>query len=344
MTVSVPEITKPNHRFLFKPVENCETEGCHMDVWLPDGAKEVSADSKVPLAIMIHGGAFTMGASSDVPDNQVRHYLKNGMAVVSLEYRMVPHVTQVEIRDDLMDAYHFIQQKLNSRLAEELGIERDVVDTQRIILFGGSAGGTSVLCLAGDIEKYNSENAEALPQVKAILCAYPLTDPDNHFAQPKQAWAEKTSKMFPDDWELIKDFPTKGKVCTGYNFPVGRWDTCKDPRFLFARTAMATQTLNSFLYGCDAPYPPSASALNLITPTYPPTYVLAAMADELIPKEHSLLLYDKLQEHGVESHIVKVDGAGHGYVERPPTDWPAGTDYWKDAIREAVDWAVAKVK
>jgi acetyl esterase/lipase len=107
---------------------------------------------------------------------------------------------------------------------------------------------------------------------------------------------------------------------------------------------MATQTLNSFLYGCDAPYPPSASALNLITPTYPPTYVLAAMADELIPKEHSLLLYDKLQEHGVESHIVKVDGAGHGYVERPPTDWPAGTDYWKDAIREAVDWAVAKVK
>jgi hypothetical protein len=75
---------------------------------------------------------------------------------------------------------------------------------------------------AGDIEKYNSENAEALPQVKAILCAYPLTDPDNHFAQPKQAWAEKTPKMFPDDWELIKDFPTKGKVCTGYNFPVGR--------------------------------------------------------------------------------------------------------------------------
>lgn len=39
---------------------------------------------------MIHGGAFTMGGSSDVPVNQIKHYLENNMAVVSLEYRMVP--------------------------------------------------------------------------------------------------------------------------------------------------------------------------------------------------------------------------------------------------------------
>ncbi|KAJ9115397.1 hypothetical protein QFC22_005152 [Naganishia vaughanmartiniae] len=313
MTVSTPAIVKPNHRFLFKPVDNCETtEGCHMDVWLPDGAKEVTSE----------GGR---------------------MLTAEGEWYSV---TQFDIRDDLMDAYHFIQQKLNSQIAEELDIKHEVVNTQSIILFGGSAGGTSVLCLAADIEKYNnnSENTEKLPQVKAILCAYPLTDPNNHFAEPKAVWAEKTSKMFPEDWELIKDFPTTGKVCTSYNFPIGRWDTCKDPRFLFARTAMATQTLNSFLYGCDAPYPASVTALDLISQTFPPTYVLAAMADDLIPVEHSFLLYDKLQKQGVESHIAKVGGAGHGFVERPPTDWPADTDYWKSDIREAVEWAVAKVK
>jgi acetyl esterase/lipase len=107
---------------------------------------------------------------------------------------------------------------------------------------------------------------------------------------------------------------------------------------------MATQTLNSFLYGCDAPYPPSATALNLITPTYPPTFILAALADDLIPVEHSFLLYDKLQKNEVESFITKVEGAGHGFVERPATDWPEGVDYWKGAIKDSVDWAIGKVQ
>ena len=107
---------------------------------------------------------------------------------------------------------------------------------------------------------------------------------------------------------------------------------------------MATQTLNSFLYGCDAPYSPTDAALNLITPDYPPSYILAALADTLIPVEHSFMLYDKLQEHGVESYITKVEGAAHGFAERPASDWPQGMDYWKDAIKDSVDWAIAKVQ
>lgn len=64
--------------------------------------------------------------------------------------------------------------------------------------------------------------------------------------------------------------------------------------------------------------------LNLITPTYSPTYILATLADALIPVEHSLLLYDKLQEHGLETRITKVDGTGHGFAEWRPVDWPGG--------------------
>lgn len=80
---------------------------------------------------------------------------------------------------------------------------------------------------------------------------------------------------------------------------------------------MATQTLNSFLYGCDPPYGASNALLSLITPAYPPIYILAALGDDLIPVEHSFLLYDKLQEHGIEARIAKVEGAGHGFAERP---------------------------
>jgi hypothetical protein len=68
------------------------------------------------------------------------------------------------------------------------------------------------------------------------------------------------------------------------------------------------------------------------------------MADERIPVEDSCLLYDKLQELEVESYIEQVRGAEHGFVERPKVDWPEGVDYWKDVIKDSVDWAMGKVQ
>lgn len=85
-----------------------------------------------------------------------------------------------------------------------------------------------------------------------------MTNPDDHPAQPIATWAEKASKLFPGDWELIKGYPVKGKVCTGYAFPIGRYvkqvvsafalpdycdryDTCRDARLLFAKSASHEQ-------------------------------------------------------------------------------------------------------
>jgi hypothetical protein len=36
----------PHGRFLFKPIPNATSDGCHMDIWLPE-AKE----TKVPLVM-----------------------------------------------------------------------------------------------------------------------------------------------------------------------------------------------------------------------------------------------------------------------------------------------------
>jgi acetyl esterase/lipase len=49
--------------------------------------------SKAHLAVyasLYHGGAFTVGASSDLAHHQVQWYLRQGFAVVSPEYRLVP--------------------------------------------------------------------------------------------------------------------------------------------------------------------------------------------------------------------------------------------------------------
>lgn len=50
MTTSTPTDILPPHRFLFKPVENCETEGCHMDIWLPDSVDQRSKEQGIPIA------------------------------------------------------------------------------------------------------------------------------------------------------------------------------------------------------------------------------------------------------------------------------------------------------
>jgi hypothetical protein len=49
MKVSVAVEIPSAHRILFKPVDNCETQGCHMEVWLPDGVDEASKGA-IPIA------------------------------------------------------------------------------------------------------------------------------------------------------------------------------------------------------------------------------------------------------------------------------------------------------
>lgn len=50
MTVSAQETITPHHRFLYKPVAKCETNGCHIDVWLPENVEALSGDAGIPLA------------------------------------------------------------------------------------------------------------------------------------------------------------------------------------------------------------------------------------------------------------------------------------------------------
>jgi hypothetical protein len=50
MTVSADATFPPTHRFLYKPVQNCETDGCHIDVWLPEDVEALNKDAGIPLA------------------------------------------------------------------------------------------------------------------------------------------------------------------------------------------------------------------------------------------------------------------------------------------------------
>lgn len=55
----------------------------------------------------------------------------------------------------------------------------------------------------------------------------------------------------------------------------------------------------------------SVSPLTLVSPDAPPTIVVHGDADDLIPFENSVMLYDALQANGVDSVHIVYHGAGH---------------------------------
>ena len=50
-----------------------------------------------------------------------------------------------------------------------------------------------------------------------------------------------------------------------------------------------------------------------VTRKYPPTLLIHGDADGLVPVSNSHDMYAALQEHGVESKVIIIPGAGHGF-------------------------------
>lgn len=63
---------------------------------------------------------------------------------------------------------------------------------------------------------------------------------------------------------------------------------------------------------------PAISPIRFVTPDDPPTLLIHGDADELVPIRNSEILYESLQEAGVESEFITIPGADHGF--RNPED------------------------
>lgn len=101
--------------------------------------------------------------------------------------------------------------------------------------------------------------------------------------------------------------------------------------------------LPSVLLGQDPPFPQEASPFNLLSADYPPTCIVAASEDKLIPIDHSTDVYTRLQELGVDSLLVTCEGMEHGEAEcLPGNNWM--DSWWEEAIRPSLDFAIERMK
>jgi dipeptidyl aminopeptidase/acylaminoacyl peptidase len=72
----------------------------------------------------------------------------------------------------------------------------------------------------------------------------------------------------------------------------------------------------------------AVSPLVQVTPDDPPTLLIHGDQDELVNVSNSHLMYEALQEHGIESKLIIIEGAGHGFRGADATRAETATVEW----------------
>jgi len=94
-----------------------------------------------PLVIFVHGGGWKRGDKSMSVGDKSSHYLQQGYAFASVNYRLVPSCTVEEQAQDVAHAVAYLV-----RNAEKLGF-----DGKRVALIGHSAGAHLVALVGTDL-------------------------------------------------------------------------------------------------------------------------------------------------------------------------------------------------
>jgi len=133
----------------FSPVTQVfvANEDClFLNIWRPSGDKLPDVDSKLPVMVYIHGGAFSFGAGSEPPYNGSELAKTRNVIVVSLNYRLsylgflaLPELTAEQGGSG---NYVFMDQQLALQWVHD-NIGAFGGDADRLMLFGESAGGMS---------------------------------------------------------------------------------------------------------------------------------------------------------------------------------------------------------
>ncbi|BEI86726.1 hypothetical protein CcaverHIS002_0700720 [Cutaneotrichosporon cavernicola] len=308
-------------RYLFKEVAPSMTGGCHADVWMP--LKDKVKGGRVPVGITYHGGGFTTADSQHVFTGHIEHLLERGFAVVSLEYRMCPHVRLPEIREDLLDGYRWVLQNL-PKIHPELDPERNFV-------FGGSAGGTSAMLVSIDAA------AAGLPLPKANYIAYPLSDTNARYFREYKPYEDAMADLSEYDKKKVDDLLFE-PVSTAHDV----WaEDGSSPRATWASMAIDSASLNEFLTSHAPPYPDAQNPIKLMSASFPPSVWVLAADDSLLDPQQTRDGHARLLELGVESKLIEAQGMPHGALEPGP-----GKDGWKERFwpfaQPALEFCVAK--
>jgi acetyl esterase/lipase len=248
------------------------------------------ADDKTvrPVVVWIHGGALIMGNRESVPGFLAYFCKANGYALVSIDYRLAPEVKLPDIIDDVADAFYWLR---------DHGVKQCHIDTSRIVVTGGSAGGYLTLMTGICVKQ----------KLKGLVAFWGYGDVDGD-------WYTKPSEFYRKQPLVSKDEAESGigkRVFTGSE--PGYDGKARGRYYLYLRqNGLWTKEVT----GIDPAT--EKSKLDLYCPVrnvrkdYPPTMLIHGTEDTDVPYELSAAMAKEFEKHKVPHELVTVRGAGHG--------------------------------
>jgi len=271
------------------------------DVFRPPGP------GPFPVVLWIHGGALIFGDRRMLPAEQRERYLRAGLAVVAIDYRLAPETRLAGILEDLDAAHGWLQ-----RDGPSLGL-----DPARLAVVGHSAGGYLAL-MAG---------VRLRPRPQAIVSFYGYGDVDGPwYSRPDPGYLRETAVSQDEADRAV------GRE------PLAEGDETR--RFAYYRYTRQRGLWPRLVGGHDPDREPHAfdplCPVRNVTPDLPPTLLLHGDRDADVPYERSVEMARAFRAAGVPHELLTLPGLGHVFdIE--------GRGLADPAVGRAFDRAVAFV-
>lgn len=252
------------------------------DVYRPD-------DQVVrPVLVWIHGGALIMGGRQGPPRNLRDLCRQEGAVLVSIDYRLAPETKLPAIIEDVKDAFKWIRGK---------GKDEFHMDTQKLVVAGGSAGGYLTMMTGFCVE----------PRPKALVAYWGYGDIIGD-------WYTKPSEHYRTTAPLVTEEQARKsvgeKAIANSDGP-----QYKDRRlyYLYLRqNGLWSREVGGFDPQTERdkfkPYCP----IQNLSPEYPPILMIHGTIDTDVPYDLSADMAKALAERKLPHELITVEGAGHG--------------------------------
>ena len=189
-----------------------------MDIYLPE-----TGQAPFPVMILVHGGGFSRCDKRDLSVYPGFFALREGFALVSVNYRLVPEFRFPSQIIDVKRAIRFLKAH-----GTEYGL-----DPQHFFLYGDSAGGYLV-SIVGTTQgtDFLDEKTDALTDVscsvKAVAAVAPLINLERHYDQLTEVdylSPELHKNMLDESSTILSDYLGTPKNCLGELAKVASVDT-----------------------------------------------------------------------------------------------------------------------
>lgn len=256
--------------------ERVGTLAIQADVYRPQGP------GPFPVILWIHGGALIFGDRSMLPPDQRELYLREGFAVVSIDYRLAPETKLDVLLEDVDAAYGWLRKE-----GKKAGL-----DPERVAVVGHSAGGYLTLMAGCRFD----------PKPAALVSFYGYGDiAGDWYSRPDPFYL--TQPLVPEDeaWKAVGTQPlTHGSEAARFKFyqftrQKGIW-----PQVATGHDPSAEPAL--FDQWCP---------VRRVTGQFPPTLLIHGEKDTDVPVAQSRAMAEALRAHGVDCRLRTLPGRGH---------------------------------